>query len=249
MNDEYAAGLIDGEGWIGISKTAASTYAIRVQVGMVMKGTPILHSMKAEYGGRIGKRPAETERHAEKDVWVVDGQEAATFLEAIQPHLILKSEQAACALDLWDSILASRSQHGRKHWTDALRRHAHHLMLRVQELNARGPAAPAPELPRDRVPIARYRWGEWWEMEESLFGPTPFAESFPTSGSMIAGHLFAAPEPTFPEPSTLLPTPVAAEGTKPSNTMGVARRQATGQVFLTNVIVSLCGLDPSEQTG
>lgn len=45
---------------------------------------------------------------------------------------------------------------------------------------------------------------------------------------------------------TLLPTPVASEGTKPSNTMGVARRAATGQVALTNVIVSLCGLDPSE---
>lgn len=44
----------------------------------------------------------------------------------------------------------------------------------------------------------------------------------------------------------LLPTPVASEGTKPSNTMGVGRRKATGEVFLTNVIVSLCGLDPSE---
>ncbi|MBG6085846.1 hypothetical protein IW252_002613 [Zhihengliuella flava] len=42
-------------------------------------------------------------------------------------------------------------------------------------------------------------------------------------------------------------TPVAAEGTKPSNTMGVARRQGTGQAFLTNQIVSLCGLDPSEK--
>ena len=211
MNDEYAAGLIDGEGWIGISKTAANTYAIRVQVGMVTKGTPILHSMKAEYGGRIGKRPAETERHAEKDVWVVDGREAAAFLEAIKPHLILKSEQAACALDLWASILASRSQYGRKHWTDALRRHAHHLMLRVQELNARGPAAPAPELPRDRAPIARYRWGEWWEMEESLFGPTPFTESFPASGSMIAGHLFAAPEPDCSQTQAMLPTPTSRD--------------------------------------
>ena len=42
-------------------------------------------------------------------------------------------------------------------------------------------------------------------------------------------------------------TPVAAEGTKPSNTMGVARRQATGQVFLTNQIVTLMGLDPTEE--
>lgn len=45
----------------------------------------------------------------------------------------------------------------------------------------------------------------------------------------------------------LLPTPMAAEGTKPSNTMGVERRLETGQAFLTNVIVSLAGLDPTEQ--
>lgn len=45
---------------------------------------------------------------------------------------------------------------------------------------------------------------------------------------------------------SLLPTPVASEGTKPSNTMGVERRKATGEVFLTNAIVSLCGLDPTE---
>jgi hypothetical protein len=47
--------------------------------------------------------------------------------------------------------------------------------------------------------------------------------------------------------SSLLKTPVAAEGRKPSNTMGVARRLTTGQVFLTNQIVTLMGLDPSER--
>lgn len=49
----------------------------------------------------------------------------------------------------------------------------------------------------------------------------------------------------LPQPKLLM-TPVASEGTKPSNTMGVARRLETGQVFLTNQIVTLCGLDPSE---
>jgi hypothetical protein len=46
--------------------------------------------------------------------------------------------------------------------------------------------------------------------------------------------------------SSLLLTPVASEGLKPSSTMGVARRLTTGQPFLTNQIVTLCGLDPSE---
>ena len=202
MNDEYAAGLIDGEGYIGISRTKAETYAIRVQVAMVTKGTPILHSLRQRYGGRITTRPGESERNAEKDVWVADGKSAAAFLGAILPHLILKREQASCALDLWSSILASRKRSGRKHWDDGLRRHANHLMLRVQELNARGPAPTPPTLP-DAMPLAVYRWGEWWEKDEGLFGPIPFAGPIPSSGRMIAGHLFAAPEPTFPEPSTL----------------------------------------------
>jgi hypothetical protein len=41
-------------------------------------------------------------------------------------------------------------------------------------------------------------------------------------------------------------TPVASEGTKPSNSMGTARRRRTGQVFLTNQIVDLAGHDPVE---
>jgi hypothetical protein len=66
------------------------------------------------------------------------------------------------------------------------------------------------------------------------------------------GVAFALPTPVPPtdgsgsSSSPLLQTPMAAEGTKPSNTMGVARREATGQVFLTNQIVTLMGLDPSE---
>ena len=76
-----------------------------------------------------------------------------------------------------------------------------------------------------------------------------FSETWPTSVSMrrstVWQHPTSAPA-TDDSGCSYLPTPVASEGTKPSDTMGVARRQKTGQVFLTNVIVSLCGLNPSE---
>ncbi len=85
-----------------------------------------------------------------------------------------------------------------------------------------------------------------------------FSETFPTSGMTANGVAYELPtwEPRTDDSASsssqpdeaLLLTPVAAEGTKPSNTMGVARRQSTGQVFLTNQIVTLCGLDPSEDT-
>jgi DNA (cytosine-5)-methyltransferase 1 len=84
-----------------------------------------------------------------------------------------------------------------------------------------------------------------------------FSETFPTSGTMRNGEVYALPtwEPRIPgsgyssspnDEMTLLLTPVASEGTKPSNVMGVARRKATGEVFLTNQIVTLMGLDPTE---
>lgn len=99
-----------------------------------------------------------------------------------------------------------------------------------------------------------------WETPntESLFCGhlAVFSETLPTSGMTRSGVAFALPTwehrtegsgySSSPDDVTLLLTPVASEGTKPSNTMGVARRKTTGEVFLTNQIVSLCGLDPSE---
>ena len=76
-----------------------------------------------------------------------------------------------------------------------------------------------------------------------------YSETWPSLGMTRSGVAYELPmlEPATDDTAcSLLPTPVATEGTKPSNTMGVARRQATGQVYLTNVIVSLCGLDPTD---
>ena len=82
-----------------------------------------------------------------------------------------------------------------------------------------------------------------------------YSETFPTSGMTANGVAYELPTwehhtdafgSSYSQPGALLMTPVAAEGTKPSNVMGVARRLTTGQVFLTNQIVTLMGLDPSE---
>ena len=98
-----------------------------------------------------------------------------------------------------------------------------------------------------------------WELEqETIFGHSDaYSETWPTSGMTVNGVAYELPtwehhtedsvSSSSQHDETLLQTPLASEGTKPSNTMGVERRQSTGQVFLTNQIVSLCGLDPSEK--
>ena len=50
--DSYAAGLIDGEGYIGIIKDNSNhSYNIRVQISMSDKGKFALERMKDKYGG------------------------------------------------------------------------------------------------------------------------------------------------------------------------------------------------------
>ncbi|AYD81574.1 DNA methyltransferase [Arthrobacter phage KBurrousTX] len=81
---------------------------------------------------------------------------------------------------------------------------------------------------------------------DGLAGPDPLErpEYRDDVATRVKRHL--TPVEPVPEESLLL-TPVAIEGTKPSNVMGVDRRLSTGQLFLTNQIVSLMGLDPSEE--
>lgn len=68
----------------------------------------------------------------------------------------------------------------------------------------------------------------------------PFSETWPISGSMLDGVAYERPmleRLTSDSASSLLPTPMANEGAKASNRMGVAAKLATGkQVYLTNVL-------------
>lgn len=211
MHDSYAAGLVDGEGYIGVAHIkVADTYAIRVAVAMVTKGTPILATLQRRYGGRLNDMKPETERNAAKTRWVVDGHVAHAFLSVIIPYLILKQDQALISIQIHEEIAASRASRGRYHWTDQLRHQCEVAKLRIHDLNARGPQRAAPILPA-RTPIAIYRWGEWWKPEDSLFGPVEFTGGFPAHGMMVAGHVYKLPAPLMAPsvPLALLPTPTA----------------------------------------
>lgn len=228
MNIEYAAGLIDGEGWIGISRTTVDTYTIRVAVAMVTKGTPILSKMHRTFGGHVSEMKPQSDRNAAKTRWTVDGVEAALFLEEVYPHLILKTDQAMTALRMWEEVEASRTARGRRHWTPELRERCEVAKRRIHDLNSRGPQTE-PDLP-DLRPVAVYQWGAWWEPDDDLFGPVEFQGSLPTSGRMVAGRVYAMPswnerQESRPQLPRLLPTPEQSDGSggRVSSEMGGTR--------------------------
>lgn len=195
VNDHYAAGLIDGEGYIGIQQ-AGGTYQLRLKVSMSDKGTPALRAMKSLYGGKIyDDRDATISRRA-SFTWVLTGDKAGEVIERLSPLFLVKRQAADVALEfrkLHQSLEPSPLR-GRR-WTQEASDRAAMLVRRIQESNRRGPDPAPPRLPSGMEPTAIYRWGWWWEPNDDLFGPVEFQGKLPTSGMMIAGHVYEAKPP------------------------------------------------------
>ena len=211
MNDEYAAGLIDGEGYIGIQQ-AGGSFQVRLKVSMTDKGLPALHALRKFYGGRVEPDKGQTATTRASHTWRLTGESATAVIKRLRPLFLVKGEAADIALEFDAMLTASPKRPNRgRYWTDEMRDRAAMLKLRIQGANRRGPDPEPPTLP-DARPLAVYRWGWWWEPEDDLFGPVEFQGGMPASGSMIAGHLFAAPEPAATESATRgLPTPTSRD--------------------------------------
>jgi len=106
MDDRYAAGLIDGEGCILISRQVFDRY-VRYQLRVVMRMTnpaPLI-AMQKEYGGSLslGSAPKDP-RHRRTLAWTIVSRDAANLLRRIRPYLLVKGEEADIALEFQDGI-------------------------------------------------------------------------------------------------------------------------------------------------
>lgn len=194
MNDHYAAGLIDGEGYIGIQETGG-TFQLRLKVSMSDKGAPALQAMRSTYGGKIYPDRVATDRTRATQTWILTGDAAGEVVERLHPLLLVKRAAADVALEFrrLHRSLEPSPRRGRL-WTPEALARAAMLRSRIQEANRRGPDPDPPDLPKSK-PMAVYRFGWWWEPEDDLFGPVEFQGRLPTAGRMVAGHVYALPNP------------------------------------------------------
>lgn len=218
--DAYAAGLIDGEGYIGIARrNGAGQFTLRVDVGMTVKAKALLEELKERYGGHVTLSRKATERWEAAYAWRIHGSQAATFLRQISPYLRLKAEQARLALKVEEIRLSLKQEGGqRSQWTEEARERCAVLKERIHELNRKG---PEPQLnPGMGMPIARLVAGQWVTFQSDLFsdlGWQPFSGTWPKSGSMRSGHVYERPTSAPPTSgsggsvSPGLPTPTARD--------------------------------------
>ena len=231
LTDAYAAGLVDGEGCLYLTRRRKA-YAARMDMGMSAKGLPLLEEMASRYGGTVRLTRKASERWEAAHCWTVTGKKVAPILRLLVPHLRIKREQAEILLrfqDMIDSL--SRRPNGTASWTDKGVERAGAMSLRIKELNQKGPR----HSPTMGSWFAQLAGGKWVTTQRDFLsdlGWATYSETFPPSGTMRNGKVYRrqrlVPRIDAIE-SGLLPTPSQSYGT---NQGGAAGRVGPGRPSL-----------------
>lgn len=104
----YLAGIIDGEGYIGITRSKTSVSAkgckrgvsYRLLVCVKMVNPSALYFAQDVTGlGRVKNgTPRQNPKHRNVFTWEVWSRQAASMLKQLKPYLLVKAEQADCAI-------------------------------------------------------------------------------------------------------------------------------------------------------
>lgn len=106
----YVAGIIDGEGCIGVHKerkyqSGTTKYRMRVIVGNCDKRLVVF--LRNNFGGSISNRNTRGNRQVAY-AWELSANQAKRFLDMILPYLFLKKDQAKAAIEFQGNGLPMR---------------------------------------------------------------------------------------------------------------------------------------------
>ena len=94
----YAAGILDGEGCVSISK-APSGGKFRMRVSIGNNDPRMLLFLQEHFGGSINKFYSGNDVNRPGYMWGVSGSHAGVFLRLIYPYVRCKREQIEVVLD------------------------------------------------------------------------------------------------------------------------------------------------------
>ncbi len=101
----YAAGIIDGEGCIGLNRLSReenrrTRYTLRVTVGITDPCLPLF--LQEKFGGSVWSCKHKNPKHKDTWFWCLRAKKTVPFLMGILPYLRIKHPQAELALR-WQS--------------------------------------------------------------------------------------------------------------------------------------------------
>jgi hypothetical protein len=109
LEDSYAAGLFDGEGFVRVAiwnKPNSPHVRYQVIAGLANTYRPVMEQIADQYGGSVYDVRHDLRNPKNRVVfnWQVGSQKAASFFRLVLPFLIIKKEQVELALKLQESI-------------------------------------------------------------------------------------------------------------------------------------------------
>lgn len=136
ISAQYLAGFIDGEGCIGIHKTGASRYTVRIFISNT--NLDVLRKIQSSWGGGlyINSRKKENWKIGYKLVW--NSFNCKPILKSVYRHLIIKKRHAEIALSALDTFTS-----GGRAVPENLILQRTSLALQMRNLNRKGPAVEA----------------------------------------------------------------------------------------------------------
>ena len=140
----YAAGFVDGEGCIAISRSfvqAKERFYYSVQIVVSNRDRLVLDWMKTTWGGWIVSASSPYHGQKARQTWnwrTPTGQSARPFLTGIRPYLRVKLPQCDNALAMVELSRRSRNTLGRQPLPRAWLEEQETLYWKQRELNHRG---------------------------------------------------------------------------------------------------------------
>lgn len=102
LHPAYVAGIVDGEGCIGILRTRAkdhrSGWKYQLQICVVMREKWLMEALQRQYGGSVWAGERRQPQYAPVARWRIGDRKAGAFLRECQPFLKAKREQSMIAL-------------------------------------------------------------------------------------------------------------------------------------------------------
>jgi hypothetical protein len=140
VTPEYLAGILDGEGHIGIQRhqfrhgneVVRYQHALRVMV--VNTSMQLLESLQESWGGWIRQHRVANTRWLPTYGWMVTSKSADKVLAAALPFLIVKRRQAELAIEFRATVTARHHGPGRPVPLHVIERRAE-IMEEIKTLN------------------------------------------------------------------------------------------------------------------
>lgn len=131
----YLAGILDGEGYVGIRIHNQNRRSITPVASVTNTNLPLLVWLKERWGGAIHLKQDKRPTSKAAWIWIVASRDVESVLRDAYPYLIVKRPQADLVLSL------PQRTPGTIRLTDEIVAKNREAIVLIHKLNKRGPAA------------------------------------------------------------------------------------------------------------